>query len=106
MGDLPADLPAEALAARAEHVAERLALLANANRLLILCQLAKGERPVGAIQAAVGLGQSALSQHLARLRDAGVVATRREGSAIHYRLSDPEMVALMGALYDTFCRDA
>lgn len=94
-----------ALQARADHVADRLALLANAKRLLILCELAKGERSVGALQQAVGLGQSALSQHLARLRQAGMVDTRRESQTIHYRISDPDLAVLMAALYQAFCRD-
>lgn len=96
---------AAALQARADHVAERLALVANAKRLLILCELAKGERSVGALQAAVGLGQSALSQHLARLREAGMLGTRRQGQTIFYRIADADLTALMDALYGTFCRD-
>ncbi|SNR26116.1 transcriptional regulator [Paracoccus sediminis] len=94
-----------ALQDRADHVAGRLALVANAKRLLILCELTKGERSVGALQQAVGLGQSALSQHLARLREAGMVDTRREGQTIFYRISDPTLEVLMAALYDAFCRD-
>lgn len=103
MDDLP-DSSVVALQEMADHVAARLALVANAKRLLILCELAKGERPVGALQAAVGLGQSALSQHLARLREAGMVATRREGQTIHYRISDPDLDVLMQALYAAFCQ--
>jgi ArsR family transcriptional regulator, virulence genes transcriptional regulator len=93
-----------ALEAKADVVAGRLALVANAKRLLILCELAKGERPVSAIQDAVGLGQSALSQHLARMRDAGIVATRREAQTIHYRLADPQIKVLMQSLYEAFCK--
>ena len=96
---------ASSLQARAGHVAARLALLANAKRLLILCELAKGERSVGALQQAVGLGQSALSQHLSKLREAGMVDTRREGQTIFYRISDPELEVLMMALYEVFCKD-
>lgn len=95
----------QALQDRAEHVAARLALVANAKRLLILCELAKGERPVGALQQAVGLSQSALSQHLAKLREAGMVDTRREGQSIHYRIADPDLDVLMAALYEAFCKD-
>jgi len=91
---------------KAEYVAGRLALLANAKRLLILCYLTQGEASVGAIQRAVGMGQSALSQHLARLREAGIVATRRDAQTIFYRLDDPETAALLAALYDTFCAEA
>ena len=103
---IDAEASAAALRVRAEHVAGRLALVANAKRLLILCELATGERSVGALQAVVGLGQSALSQHLAKLREAGMVETRREGQTIHYRIGDPDTEALMAALYDTFCKDA
>lgn len=94
-----------ALQEKADLVAERLALVANAKRLLILCELAQGERSVGALQAAVGLGQSALSQHLARLREAGMVATRREAQTIHYRIGDAQTQKLMAALYEAYCRD-
>lgn len=100
------DTNAEALAERADHVAGRLALMANPSRLLILCRLAEGEASVGALQEVVGLSQSALSQHLAKLREGGVVATRREAQTIHYRLADPQTQAIMAALYDTFCREA
>ncbi|TBN37516.1 transcriptional regulator [Paracoccus subflavus] len=99
------DRAARALQDRADHVAERLALVANAKRLLILCELAKGERSVGMLQQAVGLGQSALSQHLAKLREAGMVDTRRQGQTIFYRITDSDLTLLMTALYDVFCKD-
>ncbi|AXC49550.1 transcriptional regulator [Paracoccus suum] len=94
-----------ALQQRADHVAGRLALVANAKRLLILCELATGERSVGSLQAAVGLSQSALSQHLAKLREARMVDTRREGQAIYYSICDPDVQVLMSALYEAFCRE-
>lgn len=102
---LDADKSATALQERADYVAGRLALVANAKRLLILCELAKGERSVGSLQAAVGLSQSALSQHLAKLREAGMVETRRESQTIYYRIADPELEVLMAALYEAFCKD-
>ncbi|UXU74314.1 MULTISPECIES: ArsR/SmtB family transcription factor [unclassified Paracoccus (in: a-proteobacteria)] len=98
------DAATHALQQRAEEVAARLGLVANAKRLLILCELTQGERSVGALQQAVGLSQSALSQHLAKLREANVVATRREGQTIYYRISDPHIETLMAALYEAFCR--
>lgn len=101
----PDDRAARALQDRADHVAERLALVANAKRLLILCELAKGERSVGMLQQAVGLGQSALSQHLAKLREAGMVDTRRQGQTIFYRITDSDLTLLMTTLYDVFCKD-
>lgn len=88
---------------RAEHVAGRLDLMANPRRLMILCRLAEGEASVGELQAVVGISQSALSQHLARLRAAGMVATQREAQTIHYRIADPDVSAMMTALYDIFC---
>lgn len=59
---------------------------------------------VGALAEAVGLGQSALSQHLARLRDLGIVATRRESQTIYYRLASDEVRRLIAVLYDIYCR--
>ena len=100
----------DALEERAAYVAERLGEVSNAKRLLLLCHLAKleadggsGEASVGELQGVVGLSQSALSQHLARLRAADMVATRREGQVIHYRLADDETRALIMALYTIFC---
>ncbi len=93
----------QALEARAEDVARRLALMANPKRLLILCFLANGEATVGAIQNAVGIGQSSLSQHLAKLRKGGVLKTRRESQSIYYTLADEQTIALMASLYETFC---
>ena len=103
--EMDVDASVAALRERADYVADRLALVANAKRLLILCELVKGERSVGSLQSAVGLGQSALSQHLAKLREAGMVATRRESQTIHYRISDPELEIMMAALYEAFCKD-
>jgi ArsR family transcriptional regulator len=99
------DASVAALREKADDVAARLALVANAKRLLVLCELVKGERSVGSLQSAVGLSQSALSQHLAKLREAGMVATRRESQTIYYRISDPDLETLMAALYDAFCKD-
>lgn len=100
-GEAAADLTA--LQAQAERAAMRLGLLANAKRLLILCRLAEGEASVSELQAVTGLGQSALSQHLARLRDANVVSSRRQRQSIFYSLADEETRALMAALYEVFC---
>jgi DNA-binding transcriptional ArsR family regulator len=91
------------LTERSQDVADYLKVLANASRLLILCELNNGERSVTALEERVGLTQSALSQHLAKLRDSGIVATRREAQTIYYRLADPRAVRLMGTLYDVFC---
>jgi len=87
----------------ASRAAALLRLLANEHRLMILCQLADGELSVGQIQARVGLSQSALSQHLALLREQGIVATRREAQTIHYRVSDPAALRVIATLAELFC---
>jgi len=80
-----------------------LKAVANRNRLVILCELLKGERSVSALQGAIGLSQSALSQHLARLREDEIVATRRESQTIYYSLSSKPISRLIGLLYEFYC---
>jgi DNA-binding transcriptional ArsR family regulator len=93
-----------ALQDKAAQAARLLRLLANENRLLLLCHLAaEGEMAVGALTAAVGLSQPALSQHLALLRDDGLVATRREAQAVFYRLADPRAARVLALLRDLYC---
>lgn len=74
--------------------------LASEHRLEIICLLEGGERSVSDLSKQVDLSQSSLSQHLARLRRAGVVATRREGVTIFYRIADPEALAIAKVLAD------
>lgn len=88
----------------AAMASEFLSNLANEKRLLTLCQLMEAECSVGELAEAVGLSQSALSQHLTRLRNDGLVDTRREGQTIHYRIADPRVKKLIRVLYDTFCK--
>ena len=81
-----------------------LKLLANENRLLILCRLAlAGEMSVTALAEAGNLSQSALSQHLAKMRDDGLVATRRDAQTIFYRIADPKAARLLALLKDIYC---
>ena len=87
----------------AGRAAALLRLLSNEKRLMILCQLADGEMSVGEIQSRVGLSQSALSQHLALLRDEGVVATRRESQTIYYRVADHAAMRIIETLAELFC---
>ena len=89
---------------KADMAAGFLKRLANANRLAILCELAGGERSVGELVAAVDLSQSALSQHLAKLRAAQLVATRREAQTVYYRLAHGGVTRILGVLYDLYCR--
>lgn len=90
----------------AQDAARLLKLLANEKRLLILCFLAtRGEMPVGALVEALRLSQSALSQHLAKLRCDGLVHFRRESQTLYYRLADPRAVRVLVVLRDIFCPD-
>jgi DNA-binding transcriptional ArsR family regulator len=91
---------------KAEEVAGLLGVMSNPRRLLILCKLAEaGEMNVTSLVEAVGLSQSALSQHLALMRACGLVATRKEGLNVYYRIADPRAFELMQALERVFCRD-
>jgi DNA-binding transcriptional ArsR family regulator len=81
-------------------------VLANPDRLLLLCELAEGERNVGELEAAVGVAQPTLSQQLAVLREEDLVTTRREGKNIYYRLASPQALAVMQVLQAQFCAPA
>jgi len=93
----------EELQSKAGAAEAMLKAVANRNRLVILCELLKGERSVRALQLAIGLSQSALSQHLARLRADELVARRRESQTIYYSLSSKRVARLIGLLYELYC---
>ncbi|WP_421739480.1 ArsR/SmtB family transcription factor [Caulobacter sp.] len=93
---------AQDLAASAHAAARLLKLLASEQRLLILCRLIAGEASVGDLAVHVGLAQSAASQHLAKMRAEGLVATRREAQTIFYRLADPAAVRVLETLCDVY----
>jgi DNA-binding transcriptional ArsR family regulator len=82
-----------------------LKALAHEGRLAILCYLVEGERTVGELEQLLSARQPAVSQQLARLRLDGLVATRREGKAIYYRLGDARVERLIGTLHAIFCAD-
>ena len=93
-------------AANAGTVADLLKALGNQRRLMVMCKLAEhGEMTVGALADEVGLSQSALSQHLARMRGEGLVAFRRESQALWYRIADPRCERLLATLYELYCKD-
>ncbi len=95
-----------AMAAVKEHAGEAAALLkalASEQRLLVLCGLLEGPRSVGEINDRVRLSQSALSQHLAVLREAGLVTTERQSQTIRYALAPGPTVRIMEVLYSEFC---
>jgi len=91
------------MAAHAGDAARLLRVLANPHRLLVLCVLSEGELPVGDLNERVPLSQSALSQHLAVLREDGLVTTRREAQAIFYRLAPGPAPVLIRTLHRLYC---
>jgi DNA-binding transcriptional ArsR family regulator len=94
----------DGLEERAAEAAAMLRLLAHEKRLLILCHLiAAREMSVTTLARTVGLSQSALSQHLARMRADGLVATRRNAQTIHYRIADSRVEEIVQALHRIFC---
>ena len=89
---------------RAGQVTRLLKCIANEQRLLILCQLMEAEKTAGELTEITGISQSAVSQHLALLRDNEIVNTRRESQYIFYSLSSREMRAMISLLYDLYCK--
>ena len=89
----------------ATQVAGILRALANERRLMILCKLVEwGEGNVNSLAEAVGLSQSALSQHLAKMRDEGLVTYRRESQTLWYRIADPRIEDLFATLHRLYCK--
>lgn len=99
---MPLDTPFVLLAQHAAHAASVLKLLANEQRLLILCRLAQGEFAVGQMVELCGQSQSSVSQHLGKLREGGLVKTRRDGTTIYYSLADDDVRKLIDMLCDRF----
>ncbi len=87
-------------AARASGV---MKLLSHPHRLMILCQLNQGEMSVGELADEIGINQSPLSQHLARMRHEGVVTSRREAQTVFYSIAEKDVGAIVALLYDLFC---
>ncbi len=87
----------------ATQAARLLRALSNENRLLLLCLLLEGEKTVGELNETLPLSQSALSQHLAVLREEGMVSTRREGQSIYYGLASPPARRVIETLHAVYC---
>ncbi len=96
----------EELLEKAGQASRLLKSLANERRLLIMCYLSEGEMSVGELEPLVGLSQSALSQHLARLRREHLVTTRREAQTIFYSISSEEARTVLGTLSELYCAEA
>jgi DNA-binding transcriptional ArsR family regulator len=90
----------------ASHACELLKAMSNKWRLMILCQLSEGEKTVGELQDLLGIGQSAVSQHLAILRREKIVGSRKDAQSIFYSLSGEEAIKVMATLHDVFCANA
>ncbi|MDN3378611.1 MULTISPECIES: metalloregulator ArsR/SmtB family transcription factor [unclassified Pseudoalteromonas] len=94
-----------AMTENVERAEQLLKILANKNRLMILCSLQDREMSVSELNAAIPLAQSALSQHLAALRKANIVTTRRESQTIFYRVIDENAQVILATLYGLFCKE-
>lgn len=104
MGSPVLDRSLAGFEAKASEAASMLKALSNEKRLMILCKLLEhGEMSVMPLMEHVGLSQSALSQHLARMRDEKLVGTRREAQQIFYRVADPRVLQILETLKNTFC---
>jgi DNA-binding transcriptional ArsR family regulator len=88
----------------AEKAEQLLKQLANAHRLMILCHLITGEKNVGELSESIGLSQSSLSQHLAKMREAGLVESEKRGLCVYYRICSMEAQALLSVLHLIYCR--
>ncbi len=95
----------DALKDKSGQASRLLKSLANDRRLLILCHLSENEKSVGELERLVGLSQSALSQHLARLRRDNLVQTRRVAQTIFYSIASPEADAVLQTLYKLYCAE-
>ncbi|OOG65706.1 transcriptional regulator [Sinorhizobium sp. A49] len=93
----------ETMIAKAPEAADFMRQFSNANRLMLLCQIARQESSVSDIQEALGIKQPALSQQLAELRQAGLVKTRRQSRQIYYSIADGRAEAVMDLLLNLFC---
>ncbi len=97
--------PSSVMLANAHRAEAALKQLANARRLMILCSLVSGEKSVGELAKQVELSQSALSQHLNTMRNAGLVASEKRGKMVYYHISNMEIQALISTLYLIFCKE-
>lgn len=100
------DAEIERMMENARNASHFLKAISHEGRLMILCYLATGEKSVTELENLLSTRQAAVSQQLSRLRSEGLVAPRRDGKAIYYRLTDPRAIQILDLLYDLFCNDA
>jgi DNA-binding transcriptional ArsR family regulator len=94
----------DAMQAAAAQACGLLKVLANPDRLMLLCQLTQGEHCVSELESVLGIQQPTLSQQLGVLREEQLVTTRREGKQIFYGIASAEALAVMQVLYDLYCK--
>lgn len=97
------EIDPQKLEQNAQMASKLLKSMSHPSRLMVLCHLMRGECPVSVLNQAVPLSQSALSQHLAALRQADLVTTRRESQVIYYRLKSQAVAEILEALYRIYC---
>lgn len=101
---IPADADFGAMEANAREAADLLKALGHECRLMILCSLVEGEKTVSELNARVPLSQSALSQHLAKLRHQNLVAIRKDAQMVYYRLQSDKVEPVIATLYELYCK--
>ena len=99
----PSNLNVDRMGERARDASDFLKALAHESRLMILCDLLRGERSVGELETLLSQRQSSVSQQLARLRLEGLVSARRDGKTIYYSISSDKVRSIIVVLYDLFC---
>jgi DNA-binding transcriptional ArsR family regulator len=97
------ELDLEKMRTSADQACRLMKVLSNPDRMMLLCQLAQGEKRVGELEEILGIVQPTLSQQLTVLRDEALVVTRREGKNIYYQIASPQAMAVMAVLYQQFC---
>ncbi len=103
MTNTATDIDLDSMRASASRTCTMLKTLSNPDRLLLLCQIAQGERCVSELEESLDIHQPTLSQQLGVLRDEGLVSTRRDGKRIYYSVASREALAVMQVLYEQFC---
>ena len=95
----------ELMQENASRASELMKLLGHPHRLMILCELNQGECSVGELSEKIGIAQSPLSQHLARMRHEGVVSSRRDAQTMYYSIADEKVAQVISVLYDLYCAE-
>ena len=99
----PSSLQADQMRRAAGQAVAALKVLANEDRLLLMCQLSQAEMCVSELEESLDIRQPTLSQQLGVLRNEGVVSTRREGKRVYYRVADPKRLEMLALMYQLYC---